>query len=181
MAFAELVKEMKSLIGNRDIQSAGKAKGGTEAESMLKKWVKVLDAGGLKSSALSSQLNSFIGRSVNRTSSAILAGRLSTLAIQSTQMGAALAQMPTKDYVWRMGKLLSGNLEFAEAFNSDFIQRRLREAPPAVRMARTPPMTTTALVRITRPKSGGSPARSPRQTTDVRSKTSPSTTRLNVL
>lgn len=135
MAYAEFVKEMKSLIGNRDIQSAVKAKGGTEAESMLKKWVKVLDAGGLKSSALSSQLNSFIGRSVNRTSSAILAGRLSTLAIQSTQMGAALAQMPTKDYVWRMGKLLSGNLEFAEAFNSDFIQRRLREAPPAVKMA----------------------------------------------
>ena len=43
-----------------------------------------------------------------------------------------------------------------------------------------PPVTTTALVRITRPKSGGSQGRSPRQTTDVRSKTSPSTTRLNV-
>ena len=45
---------------------------------------------------------------------------------------------------------------------------------------KAPPVTTTALVRITRPKSGGSQGRSPRQTTDGRSKTSPSTTRLNV-
>jgi len=135
MAYAEFVRELRSIIGNRDVRDAVKAKGGEEAVEMLKKWVNALDAGGLKSSALASQLNSFIGRSVNRTSSAILAGRLSTLAIQSTQAGAALAQMPTKDYVWRMGKLLSGNLEFAEAFNSKFIQRRLREAPPAVKMA----------------------------------------------
>lgn len=135
MAYAEFVRELRSIIGNRDVRDAVKAKGGEEAVDMLKKWVNALDAGGLKSSALASQLNSFIGRSVNRTSSAILAGRLSTLAIQSTQAGAALAQMPTKDYVWRMGKLLSGNLEFAEAFNSKFIQRRLREAPPAVKMA----------------------------------------------
>ena len=60
------------------------------------------------------------------------------------------------------------------------LEQKRNPRPPAVRTITTRPVTTTALVRITRPKSGGSQGRSPRQTTDGRSKTSPSTTRLNV-
>lgn len=135
MAYAEFLKELRSLMGNRDIRDAAEARGGQEALTMLQKWVDVLSNHGIKTSALSSQFNSFISRSTNRAASAILAGRLSVLAIQSTQIGAALAQMPTKDYVWRLGKLLSGQLNYKEAFNSDFIQRRIKQAPPAVRMA----------------------------------------------
>lgn len=43
--------------------------------------------------------------------------------------------MPTMSYTKRLGMLMTGQLEFKKAFNSKFIQRRMQEAPPAVRLA----------------------------------------------
>jgi hypothetical protein len=64
-----------------------------------------------------------------------LVGRLGTLLIQSTQLGAAIAEMPTGSYVVRLSKLLTGNLGWGEALNSPYVQRRIREMPPVVQQA----------------------------------------------
>ena len=59
-------------------------------------------------------------------------------------------------------------------------KRKPKRRVIAIRRIKILPVMTTALIRITRPKSGGSRATSRRQTTDAHSKISPSTTRLNV-
>ena len=71
----------------------------------------------------------------NRVAAAALVGRVSVLAIQSTQLGAALAQMPTGSYLSRFAKLTTGQLDWGAAIQSDYIQRRIRQMPPIVRQA----------------------------------------------
>jgi len=62
-----------------------------------------------------------------------IVGRAGVLAVQSTQILTALAEMPTASYLKRMGMLASGQLGLKAAWDSPYIQRRLKEMPPVVR------------------------------------------------
>ena len=135
MAYAELNKDIASIVSSREARKSVKAKGGKELLKTLDGWADVFKNNGLQQSYAHAELGNIMNRAVNRTSQAILFGRLSVLAIQSTQLGAAAAHMPTHSYVKRLGMLMSGQLPFAETFKSDFIQRRIDQAPPAVKMA----------------------------------------------
>jgi hypothetical protein len=110
-------------------------KGGIEARKMLNSWLDYFGQGGTRDAgahlALNQGLNNFLGRA----SQVALVGRISTLLIQSTQLGAALAEVPVGPYLKRMGKLLSGQLSWDAALNSDYIQRRIKQMPPVVQMA----------------------------------------------
>lgn len=66
-----------------------------------------------------------------------LVGRISVLAVQSTQLGAALAEMPTGAYVTRFARLLTGRLGWGAALRSDYIQRRPQQMPAVVQQAMT--------------------------------------------
>lgn len=135
MAYAELTKELQAVLGNREVRNAVMAKTGQEGVNTINKWIEVLAKGGVQESATATGFMQGLQRGVNRASQAALVGRVSVLAIQSTQIGAAYAQMPTSAYLFRLGKLLTGQLNYKDAWSSNFIQRRMKEAPPAVRMA----------------------------------------------
>lgn len=134
-AYAPFMQEANGILRNRDVQNAIEAKGGKEAKAVLNTWTDLFSQGGVRSAEAQLGLSKDISALGGRAARVALVGRLGTIIIQSTQLGAALAEMPTGAYILRMSKLLSGNLGWKAAFESDYIQRRLNEMPPIVRQA----------------------------------------------
>ena len=135
MAYAPFVTEAMAVLNTRDVSNAIKATAGEEARTVLGSWLDYFAAGGNRDAAAHLGFNRGLNRAVNRLAAAALVGRVSVLAIQSTQLGAALAEMPTAAYVTRLARLATGNLGWKAALDSEFIQRRMRSAPPIVAQA----------------------------------------------
>lgn len=135
IAYAPFAAEAMALLNNREVANSVEAKAGAEAVSVLRLWVDVFAQGGTRDAAAHLALNQTVNRMLSGMASAALVGRVSVLAVQSTQLGAALAEMPTGAYLLRLGKLLGGQLEWKAAFQSDYIQRRLEQMPPIVQQA----------------------------------------------
>jgi hypothetical protein len=135
MAYAPFMKEANGILRNRDVQNAIHAKGGEEAKRVLNLHLDIMNQGGVRDAATQLGLNAALSKIGGRAAQIALVGRLSTIVLQSTQLGASLAEMPTGAYILRLSKLLSGNLGWGEALKSDYIQRRLKEMPPIVRQA----------------------------------------------
>ena len=135
MAYAPFVTEAMAVLNTRDVSNAIKATAGEEARTVLGLWLDYFAAGGNRDAAAHLGFNRGLNRAVNRLAAAALVGRVSVLAIQSTQLGAALAEMPTAAYVTRLARLATGNLGWKAALDSEFIQRRMRSAPPIVAQA----------------------------------------------
>jgi hypothetical protein len=91
--------------------------------------------GGVRDEAAHLAGNRLISRMVGRLTTAALVGRVSVLAIQSTQLGAGLYEMPTHIYLKQFAKLATGQLDWIATMDSDYIQRRLKQMPPIVREA----------------------------------------------
>lgn len=134
-AFAPFIAEVNGVLRNRDVQNSVEEKGGAEARKILNAWLDYFAQGGTRDAGAHLALNQGISNVLGRASQVALIGRVSTLLIQSTQLGAALAEMPTKAYLKRMGKLLTGQLGWDAALNSPYIQRRIAQMPPVVQMA----------------------------------------------
>lgn len=135
MAYAEFVQEASSILNNRDVLNSVIAKGGEESAKLLRGWVEFFGNGGTRDAAAHLAATKLIGNAMNRAAATALVGRASVLAVQSTQLGAALYAMPTGSYVKRFAKLTTGQLGWGEALDSPLIQRRLKQAPPVVRQA----------------------------------------------
>lgn len=135
VAYAAFNAEASALIGNREVGNAIEAKGGKEAVGVLRSWLDLFAQGGTRDAAAHLAVNKLMGRMAGRAAGAALIGRMGVLAIQSTQLGAALAEMPTGAYALRLGKLISGNLGWGSAMKSEFIQRRIAQMPPVVKAA----------------------------------------------
>ena len=135
MAYAELTQDLQAALGNRDLRSAMEAKAGKEAVNVLSKWVEYFGLGGVRDSGFQLWLNKKLSPLVSRAAGIALIGRAGVLAVQSVQLGAALAEMPTGAFLKRFGMLMGGQLSWIDTMKSDYIQRRLRQLPPAVRMA----------------------------------------------
>ena len=135
MAYAPFMHQANGTLRNRDVQNAIEAKGGEEARRMLNLHLDIMDKGGVREAAAQLGLNQTLSKIGGRAAQVALVGRISTILLQSTQLGASLAEMPTGAYILRMSKLLSGNLGWGEALKSPYIQRRLNEMPPIVRQA----------------------------------------------
>ena len=134
-AYAPFAAEAGVILRNRDLGNSIEEKGGKEALSLLRSWMDYFAQGGTRDAAAHLAFNQGLTRLSGRAASSILIGRAGVLAIQTTQLGAALAEMPTGSFLVRFGKLMSGQLEWGAAFRSDYIQRRLKQMPVVVQQA----------------------------------------------
>lgn len=134
-AYYSFAVDAQAVLGNRDVMNSAEAAAGKEAVNMLRKWVDAFAQGGIRDATAGMALTGYWQRMANRAATVGLLGRVSTLLVQSTQLAAASVQMPTGAYMLRLSKLLSGNLSWGDAVKSDFIQRRIKTAPPIVRQA----------------------------------------------
>ena len=135
MAYQALVRDLNVVIGNRNLLNSVEARGGEQARKLLLNWVQVLSQGGSRDAAAGDQLTDLMRGYTGRFARMALVGRVGTLLIQSTQLAAAAAVMPTGAYVMRFGKLLAGQMSWRAALDSDFIRRRIAQAPPVVQQA----------------------------------------------
>lgn len=134
-AYAEFATEAQAVLNNRTLGNAVEAAGGKEAVKLLRGWVDYFAQGGVRDATAHLAINQTFARFMNNAAATALVGRMSVLAIQSTQLGAALAEVPVTAYLKRLGKLMTGNLGWGDALKSGYIQRRLQQMPPVVRQA----------------------------------------------
>lgn len=134
-AYAKLSAEMSALLNNREVRNSVEAAAGKEAIGVISGWNDFLAQGGTRDAAAHLELNQTVRAASSRLASVALIGRISTIAVQATQLGAGLAEMPTGAYVKRLALLMSGNLEWGKALSSPYIQRRIKEMPPVARAA----------------------------------------------
>lgn len=134
-AYYDLAVEAQAVLGNRELMNSVEAKAGKEAVSVIRKWLDVFAQGGVRDAAAGLAVTKWLGNMTNRAATVGLLGRVTTLLVQSTQLAAASVKMPVGAYLKRFGKLLAGQLDWSGAINSDFIQRRIKSAPPIVRQA----------------------------------------------
>ena len=134
-AYAALSREFSALLGHRDTRNAVEAKAGAQAATVLGMWMRYFSEGGTRDASLQLAINQQISRWTNNFASLTLFGRISTLVIQSTQLLAASAHMPTASYISRFARLMTGQLGWKAALDSPYIQRRLKEFHPSVQVA----------------------------------------------
>jgi hypothetical protein len=134
-AYAVFSRDAQAILGNREVGNAIEAASGQEAAKVLRSWLDLFAQGGVRDAGSHLALTKALGAAMGRASAVQLVGRLGTLAIQTTQLGAAAAKMPVRDYIVRLSKLLTGNLGWGEALNSPYIQRRLALMPASVQVA----------------------------------------------
>jgi hypothetical protein len=134
-AYAEFNSEVSALLGHRDTRNVVKGKAGEQAATVMNNWLQYFQQGGNKDAANHLAINQWINRITGNFAAISLFGRVSTLALQVTQLGAASAKMPVGAYLSRFGKLMSGRLGWTTALDSDYIQRRIKDMPPAVALA----------------------------------------------
>lgn len=135
IAYAPFLRDAQAVLGNRDLGNVVRAKSGDEAVKTLRSWLDLFAQGGARDAASHLAVTGMLRNMVGRAAMMALVGRVGTLAIQSTQLGAALAKMPTGAYVVRMGKLLTGNLSWRASFASPYVQRRIKQMPVVVQAA----------------------------------------------
>lgn len=135
IAYAPFATEAMAIINTREVGNSVEAKAGKETLAILRQWLDQFSQGGNRDAAAHLAFNQTWNRAASRVATAALVGRVSVLAIQATQLGAALAEMPTGSYLYRFAKLNTGQLDWTAAIKSDFIQRRLQQMPPIVRQA----------------------------------------------
>lgn len=134
-AFAPWTKVANGILRNRDVQDSIHEAGGEEANKVLTRFLDAFAQGGNRDASLGLEIAQTLTRMYSRAAQVALVGRVGTLAIQFTQIGAASAELPMGAYVSRLGKLMTGNLSWTEALNSPYIQRRIKQMPPSVQIA----------------------------------------------
>lgn len=134
-AYYDFAVEANAVLGNREVSNAVTAAGGKQSSVVLRKWIDHFAQGGTRDAGAALAANKALSTVSGRAARMALVGRVGTLMIQSTQLGASLAEMPTGAYLSRMGKLLAGRLSWGDALRSDYIQRRIQQMPPIVREA----------------------------------------------
>jgi hypothetical protein len=134
-AYYDLAVDARAVMGNREVMNSVEAAVGEEGSRVLGKWLDVFATGGTRDAASGLLATNAMRRLASRAATVALLGRVSTLLVQSTQLAAASVKMPVGAYLKRFGKLMAGQLSWSDAIKSDFIQRRIKTAPPIVRQA----------------------------------------------
>ncbi len=134
-AYAPFSAEAGAILRNRELGDSIEAKGGKQGLEVLRSWLDLFAQGGIRDAAAHLEVSQMLGRMSSRAAASALIGRMGVLAVQSTQLGAALAEMPTSAYLKRMGRLFAGQLGWGASLKSDYIQRRINQMPPVVQQA----------------------------------------------
>lgn len=135
IAYAPFATEAMAVLNARSVGNSVEAAAGRETLVTLRGWLDHFAQGGTRDASAHLAANGLFGRMMGRLSAAALVGRVSVLAIQSTQLAAALAEMPAAAYMVRLAKLFAGRLDWSAALRSDYIQRRKAQMPPVVQQA----------------------------------------------
>jgi hypothetical protein len=133
--YYDVALEANAILGNREVANAVEAKIGAEGVLVLSRRLSALAMGGVRDASAGLALTEGIRSMTNRAATIGLLGRVSTLLVQSTQLAASSVKMPVGAYLSRFGKLMTGNLAWGDAIRSEFIQRRIKSAPPIVQQA----------------------------------------------
>ena len=134
-AYYDLAVDAQAILAHRDVTNAVDAKAGPEGKTVLTGWLNYFAQGGIREAAASLSISRQLSRMLGRASMMALFGRASTVMVQSTQLAAASVKMPLGAYVLRLSKLMSGQLGWGDAIKSEFIQRRIKQAPAIVQQA----------------------------------------------
>lgn len=134
-AYAEFNNEALSVLGHRNVRNAVEAKLGPAGLTSLQHFVTFFQQGGNRAADANLELTKALRGILGRAMTMSLFGRIGTVMIQFTQLGAAAAKMPVHAYLRRFFKLMSGQMGWGEALNSPYIQRRIAQMPPQVQVA----------------------------------------------
>ena len=135
VATAELTRDMKALFGRREAREIVEAKVGKSGLGQLQKWIEAFAKEGIKDTSVGMAFWSMIDRSISRVSRVSLFGKLSTIVIQASQVAGAAAQIPARAYMSKLSKAAVGQLDLSSAWRSPYIQGRLADTLPMVRLA----------------------------------------------
>jgi hypothetical protein len=135
MAYAPFATEAMALLNTRELGNSVEAAAGKETLGVLRSWLDYFAQGGTKDASAHLAINATWNKVTSRFAAMALVGRVSVLAIQSLQLGAGLAQMPTGAYLVRFAKLMTGRLGWGDALNSGYIRRRKAQMPAVVQQA----------------------------------------------
>ena len=134
-AYAPFMQDAGRVLKNRKVQNAISEAFGPEAPKVLNTWLTMLAQGGNRDASLGLEFSQLGSDALSRATQMALIGRVGTLFVQTTQLAAASAEMPTGSYLVRLSKLLTGNLGWGAALKSQYIQRRITALPPVVQEA----------------------------------------------
>lgn len=125
-AFAELGREMRSVLLSAESKAATEAQKGKAMEDILGKWVEIIERGGLETAKQGSAMDKLARRIGSNRSIIALAYNLGTLMKQSTALFGAMIRMPVAAYGRGFMRLFAGRLPVRDIFRQDFIQRRIQ-------------------------------------------------------
>jgi hypothetical protein len=131
----DFARTMQQLFLSRDMLDYVEAKGGEAAVRMLLTRVDMAVLGGMRDSGVQLAIDGALKDAAGRAAASAILGRVSTLAVQSTQLFAASMQMPQSTFLRLFGKLSAGQLDWSGTKNSQFIQRRIAQKSPLVQEA----------------------------------------------
>lgn len=131
---AEFVREFSSVMGRPEVKRSIEAAHGPEMLAALGQWTKALEGNGLQvQSGITDGVVSWL---TGVQAKIKLAWNLGTIMKQTTAVLGSAFRIPLTAYARGFGKLMAGQLQFREIFNSPTIQRRLESGfAPEVRDA----------------------------------------------
>jgi len=131
----DFARTMQQLFMNRDMMEYVQAMGGDKAMQLLQARVDMAVVGGMRDAGVQLEIDQALKDAAGRAAASAILGRVSTLAVQSTQLFAASLKMPQTDFLRLFAQLSSGKLDWAGTKSSEFIQRRIAQKSPLVQEA----------------------------------------------
>jgi len=131
----DFARTMQQLFLNREMLDYVEAMGGEAASKLLLARVDMAVVGGMRDAGVQLAIDGALKDAAGRAAASAILGRISTLAVQSTQLFAGSLKMPQATFLRLFGKLSSGQLNWDATRKSDFIQRRIAQKSPLVQEA----------------------------------------------
>lgn len=125
----DFVKIMQRLFLSRGNTDFVQALLGKEGKVMLSSWLKFHSLGSVSTQQFEAQR--MLMEASDRASAALILGRFGSLMMQSVAVGAISTKIPYKDFMRLHFKFSEGDLSFLEAWDSEFIDRRVLQRSPA--------------------------------------------------
>jgi len=126
VSHVELVRDLRSVLTDKEVQNAIRASGRTAAANGIKKRVMQLENQGKVGAAGIAELDSWGSRLLQARAFKGLAWRISPILKQaSAYFNPLLADVPAWDYMRGTARLLSGKLDVSAMWKSADIQRRI--------------------------------------------------------
>ena len=136
ISHAEFARDFNSIFSQREVMNSIKVKFGEAGTNAVSNWNKLFIDGGVAAANTRGKFNRWLFRSTGRLAKMALALKPSVTLIQSTILGGGIFDMSMKSYLKRMAKLSTGQLDFRENWNSEFIQQRYKDQPVILQMMR---------------------------------------------